>query len=53
MDIASDGQGGNTAYLLTGKTLHQLDLASGKPTTLGEVTDLPDGIIDIAVLPAQ
>ena len=53
MDIASDGQGGNTAYLLTGKTLHQLDLASGKPTTLGEVADLPDGIIDIAVLPAQ
>lgn len=53
MDIASDGKGGNTAYVLTGKTLHQLDLASGKPTKLGDVTGLPDGIIDIAVLPAK
>ncbi|MEQ6330909.1 DUF4394 domain-containing protein [Ectopseudomonas chengduensis] len=53
LDIASDGKGGNTAYVLTGKTLHQLDLTSGKPTTLGDVADLPDGIIDIAVLPAK
>ncbi|MBU1333083.1 MAG: DUF4394 domain-containing protein [Gammaproteobacteria bacterium] len=51
LDIASDGKGGNTAYLLTGKTLHTLDLASGKPTTLGDIAELPDGIIDIAVLP--
>ncbi|MGG2397018.1 DUF4394 domain-containing protein [Pseudomonas sp. SH1-B] len=53
IDIASDGKGGNSAYVLTGKTLHQLDLASGKPTTLGEVAGLTDGIIDIAVLPAK
>ena len=53
MDIASDGKGGNSAYVLTGKTLHQLDLGSGKPTTLGDVAGLPDGIIDIAVLPAK
>lgn len=53
IDIASDGKGGNSAYVLTGQTLHQLDLASGKPTTLGEVAGLPDGIIDIAVLPAK
>lgn len=53
MDILSDGKGGNTAYVLTGKTLHQLDLASGKPTTLGDIADLPDGIIDIAVMPAK
>ena len=26
LDIASDGKGGNTAYVLTGKTLHRLDL---------------------------
>jgi len=51
LDIASDGQGGNTAYLLTGTTLHTLDLATGKPTTLGEIADLPATIIDIAVLP--
>lgn len=53
LDIQSDGKGGNTAYLLTGKTLHTLDLASGKPTTLGDVAGLPDNIIDIAVLPAM
>jgi hypothetical protein len=51
LDIASDGKGGNTAYLLTGTTLHTLDLASGKPATLGEVAGLPGNIIDIAVLP--
>jgi len=51
LDIASDGKGGNTAYLLTGNTLHTLDLATGKPTTLGEVAGLPGNIIDIAVLP--
>jgi hypothetical protein len=51
LDIASDGKGGNTAYLLTGTTLHTLDLSTGKPTTLGEVADLPGNIIDIAVLP--
>lgn len=51
MDIASDGMGGNTAYVLTGSTLHTLDLASGTPTTLGDVKGLPGNIIDIAVLP--
>lgn len=53
LDIASDGKGGNTAYLLTGQTLHSLDLATGKPTRLGDVAGLPKGIIDIAVLPAK
>lgn len=53
LDIASDGKGGNTAYLLSGKTLHTVDLATGKPTALGKVDGLPDGIIDIAVLPAR
>ncbi len=53
LDIASDGQGGNTAYLLTGTTLHTLDLATGKPATLGEVAGLPGNIIDIAVLPGM
>jgi len=53
LDILSDGKGGNTAYLLTGKTLHTVDLATGKPTALGDVDGLPDGIIDIAVLPAM
>ena len=53
MDIASDGKGGNTAYLLTGTTLHTVDLASGKPMTLGDVAGLPGNIIDIAVLPGM
>ncbi|WP_223655398.1 DUF4394 domain-containing protein [Halopseudomonas nanhaiensis] len=50
-DIASDGKGDNTAWLLTGTTLHRVDLESGKPTTLGEVADLPEGVIDMAVMP--
>lgn len=53
LDIASDGKGGNTAYLLTGTTLHTLDLATGKPTTLGDIAGLPGNIIDIAVLPGM
>ncbi|MBQ0742975.1 MAG: DUF4394 domain-containing protein [Pseudomonas sp.] len=53
MDIASDGKGGNVAYVLTGTTLHTVNLETGAPTTLGEVADLPDDIIDIAVLPAM
>ena len=50
MDIVSNGSGNNTAYVLTGKTLHTVDLATGTPTTLGEVAGLADGIVDIAVL---
>lgn len=53
LDIASDGKGGNTAYLLTGTTLHTLDLATGTPTTLGDIAGLPGNIIDIAVLPGM
>ncbi|MCH8498978.1 MAG: DUF4394 domain-containing protein [Marinobacter sp.] len=53
MDIASDGKGGNTAYVLTGTTLHTLDLNTGALTLLGEVANLPGNIIDIAVLPAM
>lgn len=48
-DIASDGEGNNTAWLLTGNVLHQIDLQSGQPTTLGAVDGLPEGIIDLAV----
>lgn len=51
MDIASDGKGGNTAYVLANGTLHTVDLKTGKPTVLGEVADLPDDIVDIAVWP--
>ncbi|UQY34932.1 DUF4394 domain-containing protein [Pseudomonas fulva] len=53
LDIKSDGKGGNTAYLLTGTTLHQVDLETGKASALGEIKNLPADIIDIAVLPAK
>ncbi|PKM30880.1 MAG: hypothetical protein CVV07_06605 [Gammaproteobacteria bacterium HGW-Gammaproteobacteria-11] len=53
MDILSDGMGGNTAFVLTATTLHTLNLDTGAPTPLGEIADLPDGIIDIAVLPQK
>ena len=51
MDIASDGKGGNTAYVLANGTLHTVDLKTGTPTSLGMIADLPEGIIDIAVWP--
>lgn len=50
-DIASDGSGGNTAWLLTGNVLHRIDLKSAKPMTLGEVEGLPKMVIDLAVMP--
>ncbi|TBU71190.1 hypothetical protein DNK06_24650 [Pseudomonas daroniae] len=53
LDIKSDGKGANTAYLLTGTTLHQVNLETGKASALGEIKDLPGDIIDIAVLPAR
>ncbi|MEH6566850.1 MAG: DUF4394 domain-containing protein [Halopseudomonas sp.] len=51
IDIASDGKGGNTAYVLANGKLHTVDLKTGKPTVLGEVDGLSDDIIDIAVWP--
>lgn len=48
MDILSDGKGDNTTYVLTGTTLHTVDLTTGTPTTLGDVSGLPSDIIDIA-----
>lgn len=53
LDIKSDGKGGNTAYLLTGATLHQVNLETGKATALGEIKNLPGDIIDIAILPGK
>jgi len=53
LDIKSDGKGGNTAYLLTGTTLHQVNLETGKASALGEIKNLPADIIDITVLPAK
>ena len=40
-DILGDGQGGNTAFLLAGGTLHRADLQSGRATPTGTVVGLP------------
>ncbi|WBV42497.1 DUF4394 domain-containing protein [Pseudoroseomonas cervicalis] len=50
-DILADGQGGNTAYLLAGGTLHRLALESGALTAEGALRNLPQAeIIDIAAM---
>jgi hypothetical protein len=50
-DILSDGQGGNTGYVLAGGTLHGIDLASGRLTAMGTVAGLPGAeIIDVAAM---
>lgn len=51
-DIASDGAGGNTAYLVADGTLHTVDLATGAATAVGVIEGLPV-VTDIAVLPAK
>ncbi len=52
-DIASDGKGGNAAWLLTGGTLHSVDLATGKATPAVKIDGLKGRVTDIAVLPAM
>ncbi len=52
-DIESDGQGGNTAWVVNGGTLHTLDLASGKAAVVGRIEGLTGALADIAILPAR
>ena len=52
-DIWSDGKGGNTAWLLTGNTLHTVDLASGTAKAVGAISGLKGRTMDIAILPAM
>ena len=52
-DIASDGKGGNTAWLAAGGALHTVDLATGKATAVGKIDGLKGRLSDIAVLPAN
>jgi outer membrane protein assembly factor BamB len=51
LDIASDGKGGNSAWLLADGTMHQIDLASGKAKAVGKIGGLTGKVIDMAVLP--
>lgn len=50
-DIASDGKGGNTGWVVAGGALHTVDLASGKVTTVGKISGIKGTISDIAVMP--
>ena len=50
MDILSGPDGANTAYVVSGQTLHTLDLASGKPTTVGAIKGLTATLVDIAAM---
>ena len=52
-DIRSDGQGGNTAMLVSGKMLYSVDLASGKTAAGKTLTGLPGDVSDIAIMPAM
>lgn len=52
-DIASDGKGGNAAWLMSGDTLYTVDLATGKATETAKITGVTGAVRDIAVLPAM
>ena len=49
MDIANEGEGKNTAYLIAGNALYTVDLASGKATQVGMIKGLGGKLVDIAV----
>ena len=52
-DIWSDGKGGNTAWLMSGNTLHTVDLASGAAKAVGAIGGLKGRTMDIAILPGM
>lgn len=52
LDILTDPAGGDTAFLMAGRILHRVDLATGRATPVGEVKGLTGTVRDIAVLPA-
>ncbi|MBR0648798.1 DUF4394 domain-containing protein [Roseomonas terrae] len=50
-DILSDGQGGNTTFLLADGTMHSVNLETGAATATGPVSGLPAvEVIDIAAM---
>lgn len=52
-DIASDGKGGNSAWLMADGTLHSVDLATGKATVVAKIAGADGEVRDIAVMPAM
>lgn len=53
MDVMSDGNGGNTAFLMAGKTLYTVDVATGKASAMKDIEGLKGDVRDIAILPAS
>ncbi len=49
-DILSDGNGGNTGYVVAEGGLHRIDLETGAITTVGPIANLPAEMIDIAAM---
>jgi hypothetical protein len=49
-DIVSDGKGGNTGYLVAGKTLHTVDISNGKTSAAGEISGIDGMVRDIAIM---
>ncbi len=49
-DIAADGNGGNTGYLVANGRLYTLDITSGKATEQGTIQGLPGNVRDVAVI---
>ena len=50
-DVAADGNGGNTGWLVAGGTLHRVDVTNGRISATGAISGLPSAVRDIAVLP--
>ena len=50
-DIASDGNGGNSAFAMAGDTLYSVDLTTGKGTVAAKITGVSGAVRDIAILP--
>lgn len=51
-DIMPDGNGGNIAYALSGRTLYTVDLEKGEAKMVRALKKLPS-IVDMAILPAS
>ncbi|MFY8105726.1 MAG: DUF4394 domain-containing protein [Elstera sp.] len=50
-DIVADGAGANLGYLVSGKSLYTVDIASGKATKKADLKGLSGALLDIAALP--
>ena len=50
-DIASDGQGGNSAWAMVGAKLYRIDLATGKGTEAATIQGVSGAVRDIAIPP--